>query len=474
MNALTLLQRHLCLSSRKLVERHLGHAKKLLLSNEPADIYCALNLLDTALKLSPHSEKAIELKARALLCLRRFQDVANLLHEFIPSLKAETLGSGRFFDTEKVKLLEGQPAEYRTEVVSNVRCFSLFPSKGKLWVTFSRKGEREQFRYVVLGQACCHLGMMQDAMVLLSNGKRAASAAVRKHGTSMREDDFILDSMFGPDSDVVNHLLHSIKYLLRRRAAALAAVEAGLYLEAARHLSKIIDGRRGTPQAFISECCLYQATAYHAANRLVDAIADCNRCLALNPMCAEAIDIRATIYETIGCFDDCLGDLDQLRALYVSGFQNHKSMWFYRPSIVDIDVQGSIDIVNSRLAAVRERWSIHDTTDHHRILGVSRGCSRAEAERALVVLSLKHRPDKAAHFIDQCEFVDDRKIEDVKGQARLMGSNLFQLIEKSYTGVLALVMEEEMRREMRGNINDLALCKAASIMSFWVDTRDIL
>ncbi|KAI5065831.1 hypothetical protein GOP47_0018455 [Adiantum capillus-veneris] len=442
MNALTLLQRHLCLSSRKLVERHLGHAKKLLLSNEPADIYCALNLLDTALKLSPHSEKAIELKARALLCLRRFQDVANLLHEFIPSLKAETLGSGRFFDTEKVKLLEGQPAEYRTEVVSNVRCFSLFPSKGKLWVTFSRKGEREQFRYVVLGQACCHLGMMQDAMVLLSNGKRAASAAVRKHGTSMREDDFILDSMFGPDSDVVNHLLHSIKYLLRRRAAALAAVEAGLYLEAARHLSKIIDGRRGTPQAFISECCLYQATAYHAANRLVDAIADCNRCLALNPMCAEAIDIRATIYETIGCFDDCLGDLDQLRAL--------------------------------RLAAVRERWSIHDTTDHHRILGVSRGCSRAEAERALVVLSLKHRPDKAAHFIDQCEFVDDRKIEDVKGQARLMGSNLFQLIEKSYTGVLALVMEEEMRREMRGNINDLALCKAASIMSFWVDTRDIL
>ncbi|MCO5547023.1 hypothetical protein L7F22_000464 [Adiantum nelumboides] len=439
-----------------LVERHLGHATKLLLSNEPADIYCALNLLDTALKLSPRSEKAIELKARALLCLRRFQDVANLLHEFIPSLKTETLRSGTCFDPEKIKLLEGPPAEYRTEGVSNVRCFSLLPSKGKLWVTFSRKREREQWRYLVLGQACCHLGMMQDAMVLLSNGKRAASAAIRKRSTSMREDDFMVDSMFGPESDVISHLLHSIKYLLRRRAAALAALEAGSYLEAARHLSKIIDGRRGTPQAFIAECCLYRAMAYHAANRLVDAIADCNRCLALNPMCAEALDIRATLYENIGCFDDCLEDLDQLKALYVSGFQNHKFMWVHRPSIVDIDSQGSIDIINSRIAVVRERWSIYDTSDHHRILGVLRGCTRAEAERAFVVLSLKHRPDKAAHFIDRCEFVDARKIEDVKGQARLMGSNLFQLIEKAYAGILTLVMEEEMRRDINVSRKDLA------------------
>ncbi|KAI5063024.1 hypothetical protein GOP47_0021571 [Adiantum capillus-veneris] len=448
MNSLALLQRHLCLSSRKIVERHLGHAKKLLLSNEQADIYCALNLLDTALKLSPQSEKAIELKARALLCLRRFQDVANLLHEFIPSLKTEALGSGPPFDTEKVKLLEGHPAVYKTKVVSNVRCFSLFPSKGKLWVTFSRKGEREQWR-------------------------RAASAAIRKQSTSLREDDFIVDSMFGPDSDVVSHLLHSIKYLLRRRAAALASLEAGIYLEAARHLSKIIDGRRGTPQAFIAECCLYRAMAYHAANRYVDAIADCNRCLALDPMCAEALDIRATIYEIIGCFDDCLENLDQLKALYASGFQNDKSMRAHRPSIVETDFQGLIDSANSRLAAVRERWNIYNTIDHHRILGVSRGCTRAEAERAFVVLSLKHRPDKVAHFIDRCEFVDDRKIEDVKEQARLMGSNLFQLIEKAYTGVLTLVMEEEMRRDMKGGLNDLVLGKAACMVSFWEDSRDM-
>lgn len=471
-----LLQRHLCTSSRKLTERHLGHARKLLLSKEPADIDSALSLLDTALKLSPHCDKAIELKARALLCLRRFKDVASLLHEFIPSLKDQHVALNSAVDTEKVKLLEGHPAQSRSKKVSILHCFSFFPSKDKLWVRFSRKGEKEQWRYIVLGQACCHLGMMQDAMVLLSNGKRAASAATRKQSNSMREDDFLSENVLGPDSDLVSHLLHNIKNLLRRRVAAVAALEAGLYLEAVRHFSKIIDGRKGTPQGFIAECCMYRAMANHAANRIVDAIADCNRTLALNPMCAEALSTRATLYEVIGCFDGCLQDLEHLKGLYVSGFHDHskrEALWTHGPNIQDTDFQASIDIISSRLTAVRERWSIYDTMDHHRVLGVSRGCTRAEAERAYLLLSLKHRPDKSAQFIDRCEFVDDRNLDEVKDQARMMGLNLYRLIERAYTGVITLIMEEEMKRDMKVSLVDLAFERAACVPSIWGDARAV-
>ncbi|KAH7404325.1 hypothetical protein KP509_15G020900 [Ceratopteris richardii] len=443
MTALNILQKHICLSSRQLVEQHLGHAKELLMSKDPADIYSALNCLDSALKLSPHSERAIELKARALLCLRRFKDVANLLREFIPSLKMEPVGLKTALDTEKIMLLESHSDPSKVEKAMNVHCFSLFRSKARLLVALTKRGEREQWKYVILGQACCHLGMMQDAMVLLSNGRRVASAAIREESNNMPEDNFIEGTMLGADSDTVNHLLQSIKYLLRRRAAALAALEAGLYLEAARHFSKIIDGRRGTPQAFVAECCLYRAISYHAANRIVDAIADCNRSLALNPTCVESIDLRATLYETIGCFDDCLQDLDRLKSIYASGFQNQKSLWVHKPT-TDTDLQGAIDFINNRLSSVRERWSTYDTIDHYRVLGISRGCTRAEVERAFLILSLKHRPDKTTHFIDRCDFVDDRQIDDVKGHARLMGLKLNRLIERAYTRVLTS-MEEEMR-----------------------------
>jgi len=47
----------------------------------------ALRLLDEALAISPTSDQALELRARSLLCLRRFKDVADMLQDYIPNLK---------------------------------------------------------------------------------------------------------------------------------------------------------------------------------------------------------------------------------------------------------------------------------------------------------------------------------------------------------------------------------------------------
>lgn len=445
MPSLALLQHRLWVSSRKLAEKGLRHARQLLMSQDPADIHTALRLLDAILKSFPQWEKAIELKARALLCLRRFRDIVSLLQESVPSLKVHaTLDN--VSSEDKINLLPSHSNLRRTRKVSLSQCFSLIPLQRRVWVRCSSKGEREQWKYIVLGQACCHLGMMEDAMILLSNGKRFASAAHRKQSSRFNEDSFILDGTHVvSDVDVVSHLLGNIKLLLRRRTAALAALDAGLYTEAARHFSKIIDGRKGTPQGFVAECYMHRAFAHQAANKFVDALADCNRCLALNPMCAEALSTRATLYETIGCLSDALEDLRSLKSLYEAIFASNMQ-WFRTQSSTNSDLQGCIDFINSRLASILERGNGQNIVDHHRILGLSRSCSTVEVERAYLLLSLKHRPDKSANFVDRCEFVDDRDIEVVKGEARALGLKLFKLLQKAYTWVMSWILEEEMNR----------------------------
>ncbi|KAI5068051.1 hypothetical protein GOP47_0017045 [Adiantum capillus-veneris] len=443
MPSLALLQRHLWVSSRKRAEKSLGHARQLLLSRDPTDIHTALRLLDATLRSFPQWEKAIELKARALLYLRRFRDIVSLLQESVPSLKAHP-SLTKVTPEEKIKLLPSNLNPRRTRKVSFTQCFSLIPLQRHKWVLCSSKGEREQWKYIVLGQACRHLGMMEDAMILLSNGKRFASAAQRKQSSRFNEDSFLLDGTHAAaDVEVVNDLLINIKSLLRRRTAALAALDVGLYTEAARHFSKIIDGRKGTPQGFVAECYMYRAFAHQAANKIVDALADYNRCLVLNPMCAEALSTRATLYEAIGCHSDSMEDLESLKSLYEM-ISATNMQWVHSQSSSNSDLQGCIDFINGRLASMMERGNGRNTVDHHRILGLSRGCSRAEVERAYLLLSLKHRPDKSAHFVDRCEFVDDRDIEVVKGEARTFGLRLFNLLQKAYTWIVSRILEEEM------------------------------
>jgi len=47
-----------------------------------------------------------------------------------------------------------------------------------------------QWRYLVLGQACFHLGLMEDAVVLLQTGRRLATAAFRRESVCLSEDSF--------------------------------------------------------------------------------------------------------------------------------------------------------------------------------------------------------------------------------------------------------------------------------------------
>ncbi|KAB2605064.1 hypothetical protein D8674_004781 [Pyrus ussuriensis x Pyrus communis] len=483
-------KKHWWLSTRKVVEKYMKDARSLITTNEHSEIASAVGLLDAALSISPRLEEALELKARSLLYLRRFKEVADMLQDYIPSLKMATddasssssSSSSGGSDTssqplsrERVKLLSsnsGNSSSGPPERDPSFKCFSVSDLKKKVMAGLCKNGEKEgQWRYLVLGQACCHLGLMEDAMALLQTGKRLATAAFRRQSICWSDDSFSLSS-FNPSNDMlssanapatpprmlsesetVTHLLTHIKLLLRRRTAAIAALDAGLYSEAIRHFSKILDGRRGAPQGFLAECYMQRASAFRAAGRIAEAIADCNRTLALEPSCIQALDTRASLLETIRCLPDCLHDLEHLKLLYNSILRDRKLLGpaWKRHNVRYREIPGRLCLLTTKIQQLKQRVASGETgnVDYYALIGLRRGCSRSELERAHLLLCLRHKPDKATIFIDRCELVDDRDVDSIRDKAKMSALLLYRLLQKGYSNVMATITEEEAAEKQR-------------------------
>ncbi|KAK8693782.1 hypothetical protein V6N13_071351 [Hibiscus sabdariffa] len=472
-------KKHWWVRNRKLVEKYVKDARNLIATQEQDEIVSALNLLNAALALSPRLETALELKARSLLHLRRFKDVADMLQDYIPSLKMPTDDSGSVysdnssqpFSRDRVKLLPPNNSSSDSPGCDpSFKCFSVSDLKKKVMAGLSKNCEREgQWRYLVLGQACCHLGLMEDAMALLQTGKRLASAAFRRESICWSDDSFSLPTAINT-SDItsatttppstpprnptslsefenISHLLSYIKFLVRRRTAAIAALDAGLYSEAIRHFSKIVESRRPSPQGFLAECYMHRASAYMASGRIAEAIADCNKTLALDPSCIQALGTRASLLETIRCLPDCLHDLEHLKLLYNSILRDRKlpgPAW-KRHNVRYREIPGKLCALTTRIQRLKQRVASGETAniDYYALIGLSRGCSRSELERAHLLLCLRHKPDKATNFIDRCEFADELDLGSVKDRAKMSALLLYRLLQKGHSSVMSTIMDEE-------------------------------
>ncbi|KAK7337506.1 hypothetical protein VNO77_18085 [Canavalia gladiata] len=469
-------KKHWWLTNRKIVEKYIKDARSLIATQEQSEIASALNLLDAALAISPRLDQALELKARALLFLRRFKDVADMLQDYIPSLRmanddssssVSSDSSSQQLSREGVKLLSSN-SPLRDH---SFKCFSVSDLKKKVMAGLCKSCDKQgQWRYLVLGEACCHLGLMEDAMVLLQTGKRLASAAFRRESVCWSEDSFCVSSIpFAgdtgnappttpprtslTDSESITQLLSHIKFLLRRRAAALAALDAGLYSEAIRHFSKIVDGRRSAPQSFLAECYMHRASTHRSAGRIAESIADCNRTLALDPTCIQALDTRASLFETIRCLPDSLHDLEHLKLLYNSILRDRKlpgPAW-KRHNVRYREIPGKLCVLTTKIQELKQRLASGETgnVDYYALIGVRRGCSRSELERAHVLLCLRHKPDRATGFIERCELADERDVESVKERAKMSALLLYRLVQKGYTSVMGTIMDEEAAEKQR-------------------------
>ncbi|MCO5564666.1 hypothetical protein L7F22_018333 [Adiantum nelumboides] len=484
----TSLKRHCCFTTVQLAERNLRRAKELISTGEREDFKGSLHHLNTALELHPNFEKAFELKARVLLYLKRYKEVVELLHEFLPSAKLaeehvnlpsrgpklaqETRTRKQVLLTKLHRKVSSGLMLSMWEKVQNFHSEDSPERWGQISISKLRQklSPRSQrvdpkdglgWRYLILGQACCHLGMMEDAMLLLQSGKRTASAASRRYSNGMRDDNFCsensFETMHAGESDLVNHMLANIKLLLRRRAAAEAALEAGLYAESVRHFTKILDNQRNTPPGFVEDCYLHRAIAFQATGRVVDAIADCNRTLSLNPRCTKALSVRASLHEMVKSFSECLLDLQQLKMIYEALLRRQlasvdwsASQWSSGQDYSStVTIRGSLDYINSKIVATRRRLCSRTCSLAARtILDLPQHCSMEDVEKAYLLLSLKHSPDKAAPFVEHCPYQDrNRDLETVKEEARASALRLSHLIHRAYTKLLSAISEEEAEEQ---------------------------
>ncbi|KAF3495392.1 hypothetical protein DY000_02056899 [Brassica cretica] len=413
-------------------------------SEEQNDAASAIHILDAALSISPRSEIALELKARALLFLRRYKDVANMLQDYIPSLKLaakDEEGSSSSSSQLSRKLLS--PNRDSSSSSAPFTCLSLSDLKEKVMAGICRNGDKEkqQWRYAVLGQACCHLGLMEDALVLLQTGKRLATAEFRRQSICWSDDSFCVllsDSEKLPECETVSRLLAHTKVLLRRRAAAFAAFDAGHYSESIRHFSKILDGRRRpAPQGFLADCYMHRAAAYRSAGKIAEAIADCNKTLALEPSCIHALETRAALLETVRCLPDSLHDLEHLKILYNTILRDRKlpgPPW-KRHNVKYREIPGKLCVLTTKSKFLKAKIANGEigNVDWYGLIGVRRGCSRSELDRANVVLTLRHKPDKALLFIDRCDFADQKEVIAVRDRASMASLLLYRLIQRGYS-----------------------------------------
>lgn len=124
-------------------------------SEELNDVTSALHLLDAALSISPRFETALELKARSLLFLRRFKEVADMLQDYIPSLKlavndeeASPSSEGSSSSRDGAKLLSGASSPGPGRASSSFKCFSVSDLKKKVMAGICKKCDKEgQWRY---------------------------------------------------------------------------------------------------------------------------------------------------------------------------------------------------------------------------------------------------------------------------------------------------------------------------------------
>lgn len=468
-------KKHWWLTTKKMVDRYIRDARVMISTRDENEINSALSLLDAALSLSPRSESALELKARCLLFLRRYKEVADMLQDYIPSYKmaysddssgSSSDNSSQTLSRERVKLL-GSSSDSPGCDYSSFKCFSVSDLKRKVLAGIFKSCDKDgQWRYMVLGQACCHLGLMEDAMVLLQHGKRLASAAFRRESICWSDDSFAFSLSDTPavvdaavsrqplnESESISHLITHIKLLLRRRAAAIAALDAGLYSESIRHFSKILDGRRPAPQAFLAECYLHRSAAFKSAGRIAESIADLNRTLALEPNSTGALSARAGLFELIGCITDAVHDLEHVKLIYNSILRDRKPpgpAWKPR-SVPYREIPGRLCVLGSKIQQLKQRIAMGETgnVDYYGLIGLRRGCSRSELDRAHLLLVLKHKPEKAMGFLDRCEFADERDYDSAKDRARMSAVLLYRLIQKGYSSVSASITEEEVVEKER-------------------------
>lgn len=180
----------------QMVERYIREAQGIMATQDPHDVAFAISILDAGLEICPRNETAMELKARSLLFLRRFRDVAHMLRDYIPSFKPSSSAvseddaassssdscvsssSSTSLSREKLKLLGSVGEENESgDDVSLLKCFSISELKRRVLAGVCRNAGREgqwrwflsiffPFKYPPRFFVCCLMSLFAGILCL--------------------------------------------------------------------------------------------------------------------------------------------------------------------------------------------------------------------------------------------------------------------------------------------------------------------
>ena len=196
-----------------------------------------------------------------------------------------------------------------------------------------------------------------------------------------------------PNSDIDEELLTMARVMLDGKDEGNKHFNAQKYAEAVASYTRAFDaGKLPIAAAYCSVVLGNRAAAHQGLNEYLSALADCGRALSFNPWNIKALSRRATLHESIRCWEDAITDL----RTYIEIAGNDQYNVFATPR----ERKDALALATDRL---RRLETIKDTqrnsqVDMYRILGLEElkeNATSADIKKAYRTLALKYHPDKA-------------------------------------------------------------------------------
>ncbi|XP_019157828.1 PREDICTED: uncharacterized protein LOC109154521 isoform X2 [Ipomoea nil] len=343
------------------------------------DAVCALAVIADALVISPCSEKLLEMKADALLMLRKYEEVIQLCELTLASAELNAFRS----DVD-LKMLDASK-------IQNTASF-------RLWCCS------------VTVKAYFYLGKLEEAVNFL-NKEEKSMPSMESGGT------FALESSIP--------LAATIRELLRLKAAGNEAFQSGKHAEAIEHYSAAISWNVES-RPFAAICFCNRAAAYRAVGQILDAIADCSLSIALDGNYVKAISRRASLLEMIRDYGQAASDLRRLISLLTRQMENkinQSDKSFFMSEIRQ---------TQQKLLTMEEEDRKEIPLNMYLILGVDPSAASSEIKRAYRKAALKHHPDKAGQLLSKNDNADDGIWKEIAEEVCIDADRLFKMIGEAY------------------------------------------
>ncbi|KAK4708960.1 hypothetical protein R3W88_029885 [Solanum pinnatisectum] len=383
---------------------------ELLQRRRQSDAELALGVVCEALTISTYSEKLLELKADALLMLRRYEEVIQLCEKTLELAKSNAPPYNFSYQSSEL-----DSAITERSASSGLWCIS--------------KIVKSYF----------YLGKLEEADNFLKNQEKSMC---------------LMESSGLKNLEAVVPLAVTIRELLCFKAAGNAAFQSGKHAEAVEHYTAAVSCNFES-RPFTAICFCNRAAAYRAMGQISDAIADCSLAIALDGNYAKALSRRASLFEMIRDYGQAASDLQRLVSLMTRHMENKVSGSGSHNKMSSVN---EIRQTQQKLSAMEEEDRKEIPLNFYLILGVDPSVGASEIRKAYRKAALKHHPDKAGQSLARNDNADDGLWKEIAEEVHKDADRLFKMIGEAYavlsdsTKRSRYDLEEEMRNnQSRGN-----------------------